>query len=127
MKFELTPSIGILGLPEPSRKSRVETYLYDEASFNAEEIAKELREPGRPLEKTVVAIPVAAHQESGVILQTLEAYSQQVNADPFSVCLFLNYPYSESDNPAIQKTVDTVAIAQDKYADTLDVRIALQS
>ncbi len=112
--------------PVPTRKARLETYLYDNYMPSSSEIAAEFAEQ-KPIEKTVVAIPVAAHQESDTISTTLEQYSRQVNADPFSICLFLNYPSAESNNPNIQKAVNTVAIAQEKYADSLDIRMSLQA
>lgn len=126
MSFESHESSLFNRLDAPSRKSRLETYIYDEVSPNTEEIADELANPYKPLAKTVVAIPVAAHQEAGMVTRTLDLYSQQVGARPFSVCLLLNYPESEKANPVIGDTIQAVVSAQKQHADALDIRSAMR-
>lgn len=107
----------------PGRKAVIEGYL---SSLNGAEqetasmIANDLRIESRPLERTAVMIPVAAHQESGTIENAMEQYASQRPLGPFSVVLFPNYPMG-SDRAAVDATMNEIAQAQQRHPH-LDIR-----
>ncbi len=110
----------------PTRKSRLETYLYDETMIDSLEVATQLYDPDKPLNRTVVAIPVAAHQESPeTISRTLDLYAVQKLAEPFSVCLLLNCPTDQHASKEVTKTLLAVSEAKRKHRDVLDIRSAI--
>lgn len=114
-----------MSIPTPLRKDRVEAYLYDEANHDALEVGGQLYNPKKPLSPTVVAIPVAAHQESPeVVTRTIEQYAQQKGSGAFTVSLLLNYPLEEYEPPNVNSIVRTVAGLKKRYKDTLDLRYA---
>ncbi len=57
-----------------------------------EVMVESLREPDRPLEASVVLIPVAAAQDSALIYPALEQYAQSEKCLPFTIALNLNQP-----------------------------------
>ncbi len=112
-------------IPTPLRKDRVEAYLYDEAGETAKEIAGQLQNPRKPLSSTVVAIPIAAHQEAPeTIIRTIEQYAQQKDAADFTVSLLINYPVDHRSSSNISAVRRTVNKLEKKYKDTLDLRHA---
>ncbi len=96
---ELTPV-------ERTRRSIVEDYLTQYGSPIARELAGDFKDDRQPLANTIVAIPVAAHQDSGLIHDALRQYANQQDNDPFSICLLLNAPDNAApdswDNAASQ-------------------------
>ena len=110
----------------PTRKSRLETYLYDETMLDSLEVATQLYDPDRPLNRMVVAIPIAAHQESPeTISRTLDLYADQKLAAPFSICLLLNCPSDQYTDREVTKTLLAVGEAKQKHRKTLDIRSAV--
>jgi len=114
-----------MSIPAPLRKDRVEAYLYDETNHDALDIGSQLYNPNKALSSTVVAIPVAAHQESPeVVIRTIEQYAQQKDSDPFTISLLLNYPSEEYSSANISSIVRAVVGLKKRYRDTLDLRFA---
>lgn len=112
-------------IPIPLRKDRIETYLYDETKADALDVARQLRNPKKPLAPTVVAIPVAAHQESPeTVINTIEQYAGQKDAGEFTVSLLLNYPANEHGSSNVSAIEKTVARLKKQHKDTLDLRYA---
>lgn len=112
----------------PSRKQRIETYLWDKTSDNAEDIALAFNELDTPLSHTVVLIPIAAEQEAESVDKAMAAYADQTDCDPFTIALLLNCRSGISpDRMAnVQKTADAVERATRRYGDRLDIRVATQ-
>lgn len=108
----------------PTRKSRVETYVWDHADEISEGLAHDLYDRNRPLNYTAVLVPIAAHQEADNILPALAHYASQKEADPFTVCLFLNYPADRA--VAAEESEARVREAQSAYPG-LDIRYAKMS
>ena len=81
---------------------------------NAKRIAAELTQK-RDLEPTVVIIPVAAHQEAGLIHHTLSQYAAQRDNVPFSIVLGLNTPTNDPSPETTQATVTAVSKATDEF------------
>lgn len=106
----------------PSRKARVESYMsgmniYDQE--NASQMAAEIKKPELPLARTIVLIPVAAHQEAHNISNAVDQYAKQVVDEPFSVILFPNAPFEEQG--ASEKTMHEISQASLRHPE-LDLR-----
>ena len=77
-----------------------------------------------PLAKTVVIIPVAAHQEAANIGRAVSEYARQIPAAPFTLVLGLNAPFSAFDSKGINATMDAVEKAK-RESPALDMRTTL--
>jgi hypothetical protein len=79
--------------------------------------------PMNPQSRTAVAIPAAAHEESGYLLDTLNAFRRQTERpDLFELVVFLNYPAACSSEEINQ--VHTLVRALEGYiSDHPDQRI----
>ena len=77
-------------IPQPSRKSRLEAYIY--SSANQETMLDYASDfiTDTPIRPFGVLIPVAAHQEAGRIKHSMAEYAAQKDADPTTIFLFLN-------------------------------------
>lgn len=86
-------------------------------------VAKNIASFDNPLADTIVAIPVAAHQESPQIYNTLKQYALQRECDDFTVVLDLNSPrvLSPEKELEVEKTKAEVERAKQMYP-WLDVR-----
>lgn len=104
----------------PSRKSRLETYLYDKSAEAAIPLARNLLRDDHPLCSSGVLIPVAAHQEAGRIAHSMHEYAAQEGAEPFSVILLLNYP-ADRGYDSIAETIHEVELAKERHPE-LDIR-----
>ncbi|MEO7904488.1 MAG: hypothetical protein ABIR91_01695, partial [Candidatus Saccharimonadales bacterium] len=117
-----------LDLPAlPDRRQLVEHYigtLTDRDRGAADNIAAQLYNPERALADCQVLIPVAAHQESTQIQNTLAQYAHQQTDQPFSVILSLNSPATEQLNPGVNDTLQQIELARAAHPD-LDLRTAL--
>jgi hypothetical protein len=89
----------------------------------ASSIMQQFTDPTLPLARTQVLIPVAAHQESGHIANTLTQYAEQQTNQPFTVILSLNSPAGEVDNPNIAQTQAAIEASRRQHPN-LDVRYA---
>ncbi|MEJ0073405.1 MAG: hypothetical protein WDN27_04995 [Candidatus Saccharibacteria bacterium] len=97
------------------RQQHVATYLQRLPEWErrtADEIAADISDGGNPLAKTVVIIPVAAHQEAAQIPTALAEYGRQRSGVPFTVVLGLNTPDVEAESPAVGRSVDAVETAK---------------
>ena len=93
---------------------------------NATAMASELIEQGGPLAKTVVIVPVAAHQESAWIKPALSQYARQRTDTPFTVVLGLNCPAAEADDTAVQQCIAATDQAKADHPE-LDVRTTFRT
>ena len=118
MNYDEWPPKEALVKP-PSRKSRLEAYLYDSAGQLSMDMAQELNYE-QPLNRHVVLIPVAAHQEAGHIARAIDQYAAQEGAEPFSIILSLNSPEG-SDRSAIESCMDEIDKAGQLHPN-LDIR-----
>ena len=109
----------------PSREQRAELYIVDDlqpmALETAQAMATDFKNEALPMARTAVLIPVAAHQESGYIFNTLQQYAEQNTTEPFTVFLYLNTPTDQNMNFGIVDTVAQVRRAQQAFPH-LDVR-----
>ncbi len=80
-------------------------------------------DPNKPVAKTAVLIPVAAHQDSDVIIPTLGEYARQKTDSPFTVFLHLNAPFDSTDYKKVEAAEENVAKARELFPE-LDVRSA---
>lgn len=111
----------------PNRRQLVERYIgtfTDRDRGTADTIAAQLYNPKLPLADCQVLIPVAAHQESTQIQNTLAQYARQLTDQPFSVILSLNSPATEQSNPGINDTLQQIELARATHPN-LDLRAAL--
>jgi len=108
---------------EPSRKGRLEAYLWDYGEGNSIHVAEDFYDPHYPMADTAVLIPVAAHQEADRIVPAMAEYAKQEDADPFTVFLLLNYPF---DNPeaSADASVRQVETAMKQFPN-LDIRYSI--
>lgn len=113
----------------PSRKSRVEAFMSDSMTVNELELAVEharsFYEKDVPVARTIVLIPVAAHQEAPQISKALTEYASQVTNESFTVLLYLNCPRGFLDSEQVHKTLDAVDEAKAEHP-LLDVRISIE-
>lgn len=112
---------------EPTRPEILAQYLgtfTERDDIHARHVNKSIADPARPLARYLVMIPVAAHQESAQIKPAIAQYAKQMTDQPFTLILGLNSPLTEAGNPAIDKTMVEVGIAQNTYPD-LDIRTAM--
>jgi hypothetical protein len=130
MSHSVEPSLGSYETISPTLKLRVETFITDKIRFH--DLARTVKHAGDftredvPLARTVVLIPVAAHQEAGQIRQTLGEYAKQVTDEPFSVLLFLNCPTEFEESDGVQQTYDEYLLSVAQYPE-LDVRFSFQA
>ena len=85
------------------------------------DIASAFIDDEKPVAKTAVLIPVAAHQDSEYILPTLAAYAAQRGAEPFTVFLYLNAPLVSSGSDAVADAEQAVDTSRELFPH-LDVR-----
>lgn len=109
----------------PSRKGRLETYLWDAGDETSASIAEDFYNPDRPLNTSGVLIPVAAHQEADRIAHSMSEYAAQEGAKDFSVLLFLNYPF-DADQQSVERCIEEVEKAKLTHPD-LDIRYSVMS
>ena len=106
---------------EQTRQAIVETYLNQHQSPIARELADDFQKE-TPIADTVVAIPVAAHQDSELIHHAVEQYAKQTDNHPFTVCLLLNAP--ETAQPDSWDIAASRARRAATHYPHLDLRIA---
>lgn len=87
----------------------------------ADEISKEIKKDGMPIADTIVAIPVAAHQEAPRVYNTLSYYARQIDCKPFTIVLGLNSPMEGVDSQEVLATIREVERAKKDFPN-LDVR-----
>ncbi len=86
-------------------------------------LAKQIHNPLVPLARTVVPIPVAAHQEALNIEHSLSLYAKQKTQKPFTVILYPNAPEhiaSEATKPvfdALERSKDLFPSLDFRYTD----------
>lgn len=83
-------------------------------------LAKQIHDPHTPLARTVVPIPVAAHQEASNIEHSLGLYARQKTKRPFTVVLYLNAPEYVSSK-SVGPTFDALKRSKDLFP-SLDFR-----
>lgn len=99
----------------------MDSYLWDKVDEVSVESAKTLHNPDRPLPEYGVLIPIAAHQESARVYHSMREYAKQEGASDFAICLHINYPADQADNPQVEATVEAVKQAQTDFPQ-LDIR-----
>ena len=114
----------------PHPLERASVYIGDGMDENArdtaEQIARVLCREDKPIEQTVVLIPVAANQDAGHIFPAMREYARQRGCDPFTICLLLNYPIdSESDasDDGRDECFQQIEQAEEEFP-SLDIRAA---
>lgn len=90
---------------------------HDEASFTSDSF--ELSD--RPMAKTAVLIPVAAHQDTKYIIPTLQKYSHQRTDEPFTIFLGLNAPATIEGDEHLDEARNLVEQANQSFPE-LDIR-----
>ncbi|MEO7363972.1 MAG: hypothetical protein ABIV43_00480, partial [Candidatus Saccharimonadales bacterium] len=109
----------------PTREERARVYMGDYLSQaereDAQQTAIEFSESSRPMQRTAVMIPVAAHQDASHVRHTLGQYAGQRGADPFTVFLYANAPDNQEVMLAAQETMTGIEIAKRTYPN-LDIR-----
>jgi hypothetical protein len=86
--------------------------------------ANMMRKTDTPLARTVVLIPVAAHQEAARIPRALEQYAKQETNEPFSVVLYLNAPSDQITSSGVIESIQACTDAQVTYPH-LDLRYSI--
>ena len=84
-----------LCLLSSDKQNIVRHYLSKQSPTHLDDInylAKQIHNPDIPLARTVVPIPVAAHQEASNIEHSLGLYAEQKTKRPFTVVLYPNAP-----------------------------------
>ncbi len=126
---ELDPNLEFFNYaPHPNERASV--YIGDGMTEQdreaAEQIARIFYRPDKPIESTVVLIPVAANQDADHVFPAMREYARQRNCDPFTVCLLFNYPLdNETDGASenVEKSTREIARAIDAFPH-LDIRAA---
>ncbi len=93
-----------------------------------QEIADQITIPGKPLQRTVVIIPVAAISEQDTIGHAIDEYARQLPIEPFSIVLGLNVDVDKAEfagmaDPAVARTLHNLHDAQKRHP-ALDIRSA---
>jgi hypothetical protein len=116
--------------PLPTREERMRVFIGDLMSADDRDMAHSLaisfEDPERPMQKTAVLIPVAAHQDGDHIFHTLGEYAKQRGCDPFTVFLHLNAPDHNDINKlaGIGDSLAAVQKAKQAFPD-LDIRATM--
>jgi len=111
---------------QPTYTERAQLYFADRLTQQerdtAQASAADFEDTERPMARTAVLIPVAAHQDMNLIFNTMDEYAKQKNADSFTIFLYLNLPAGTSDADAVIDQAETmVQFARHTYQ-TLDIR-----
>ncbi len=106
-------------------KERASVYISDGLTTNDREaaidMANSFADADRPVSKTTVLIPVAAHQDGEYIVPTLAQYAQQKTEEPFTVFLHLNAPLDAADTTRIEDAEVAIDRARELFPE-LDIR-----
>jgi hypothetical protein len=109
----------------PTRLERAKVYIGDlmsqEEREEAQIIATGYEDLERPMTQTAVLIPVAAHQDSKYIYNTLEEYSKQRGNDPFTIFAYLNAPIDNMHDHEVTVSRQEIFRANEDFPQ-LDIR-----
>lgn len=120
---EAAPAPELYKIPEPSRKSRLEGYLWEYADETSLGVAEDFYDPNRPMADTAILIPVAAHQDAARIVPAMSEYALQDDAEPFTIFILLNSPTGTSMDDKYEAIIQ-VEEARRKFPN-LDIRYSV--
>jgi len=111
-------------IPMPSRKSRLETYIFENVYQETVLDYAEDFITDKTIHPYGVLIPVAAHQEAGRIAKSMAEYAAQEDAEPTTIFLFLNYPSYTANYDDVNNCVEEVERAKSNHPE-LDIRYTI--
>lgn len=107
---------------QPTREERVRVFLGDHLNAQDKEdsykLAALFQDRDKPMAPTAVLIPVAAHQDSGLVLNSMEQYARQSGHKDFSIFMLFNSPLKIDATHEYDRTIRQ---AQAVYP-SLDIR-----
>lgn len=121
------PSLDSYDSYNATHKERASVFISDDMTASDREaainMAYDFADKDKPIAKTAVLIPVAAHQDRSYIVPTLAEYAKQKTDTPFTVFLSLNSPFGTGSVGSLSKAEAAVDQARETFPQ-LDVRSA---
>lgn len=115
--------------PLASAQARAEVYIGDHLDqFEYEsacELANAFSDSQKPMQRTAVMIPVAAHQDADYIFHTASEYAKQSYREPFTVFMLLNMPDSDQAETHFLRAMAEADRAKTAFPE-LDLRYAFE-